>query len=539
MSQISYSKKIYQAYLSDEKSVFPNIYEAVSEQILLLIFKARQLNLHPVYNNWFAEQHLVLNKLRTQKDKIKEIYSQGNKSLYFVEKLQDDLLDALIYMKYFYEGFDEGKVSLKTWREMHHVSIKINGRVQNNIELEEKFVSDEIFAILTESQVCCSAIPLSDRKGYCHQDLSIAHSCSNELIMRLNDYNKIDSLYIIAETIFDFIQSYNEIRTPLPAWLTLFEGVDTSIYYNSNKRESLGFKKIIGLINLNSRKKVIEDIIDQCTDHDAQNICNHYAGIFASDILEWLSNILIYLKPSDSTSYNWKFTTITPDSVSTEKSIDTPESSAWDSDYCQISIRRENLLELIHSHALHDATNSLANSLLRIYQEQAYHHKDTIPIITDNERKVQQCSSNSTFQFFDGRNYSESINSVQTFESWYRSNKVILVSKKNTRTEKISVVARLAGLKVYDLKMGIPNGCRMRIKDGLYKKVKQDSSLPPLSANSDISLQRNHKQVREIISDEIDVMLQKQREKNEKSPYSGAIHTIKPFWGKCKSINDA
>ena len=43
---------------------FPHIHEAVSEQLLLLIFKARRLYLDPEYRPWFDEQHRILSALR-------------------------------------------------------------------------------------------------------------------------------------------------------------------------------------------------------------------------------------------------------------------------------------------------------------------------------------------------------------------------------------------------------------------------------------------------------------------------------------------
>ncbi len=54
----------YDRVLSGELHPFPGIYEAVSEQILLLIFKARQLYQDPEYRPWFEEQHRVLSALR-------------------------------------------------------------------------------------------------------------------------------------------------------------------------------------------------------------------------------------------------------------------------------------------------------------------------------------------------------------------------------------------------------------------------------------------------------------------------------------------
>lgn len=49
----------------------PGIYEAVSEQILLLIFKARQLYQDPEYRPRFEEQHRVLSALRANTELLR------------------------------------------------------------------------------------------------------------------------------------------------------------------------------------------------------------------------------------------------------------------------------------------------------------------------------------------------------------------------------------------------------------------------------------------------------------------------------------
>ena len=65
----------YYRILSGESRPFPSIYEAVSEQILLLIFKARQLYQDPEYRPWFEEQHQVLSSLRTNTE-LRRIFTE-------------------------------------------------------------------------------------------------------------------------------------------------------------------------------------------------------------------------------------------------------------------------------------------------------------------------------------------------------------------------------------------------------------------------------------------------------------------------------
>ncbi len=102
---------------------------------------------------------------------------------------------------------------------------------------------------------------------------------------------------------------------------------------------------------------------------------------------------------------------------------------------------------------------------------------------------------------------------LEIFEKWYNANKILLVSNKKIRTEKIDVNIRLAGLKGYDLNEGIPDGQGRRIKDGVNELVKADGSLQLPQDISDTSLNRYRQAVQHIIKDEIDTLLIAQRKK--------------------------
>ncbi|MFV8905838.1 hypothetical protein [Serratia fonticola] len=534
-----HQKKVLRAFLSGTRSPFPYIYDAVSEQILLLIFKARQLNEVPEYRNWFVEQHQVLGKLRAQSDKINKIYQQQSFTLGAKEKPQDSLYDALSFMYSLYKGFDEGNVSLKTWGEMNQRPTKWDGRFQQQIEREAEFIRDVLFAILTESKTHCAPIPAHMRKGYSHHDLSIAHSCSDVLLSRLDDYYKIDTLQILAETICDLIDDFRHKHIALPGWLSQFDQACHG-FSVGERRESYQLKQVVALLKETGREAFIEGIISQCTEQDAERILNRYVGIYATDIYQWLFGVLGYLKAPQSTSYRWKFTTSTAEKVHTKEETEHQESIAWDSDYCQISISRDNLLALIQTNTLYDATTTLADCLLHIYRdpaEQGLKDKDATPPITDKECKVYH-SNSWVFPGSNRRSREDNIFIIQSLEQWYEKNKVLLVSASEKRTEKISVAVRLAGLRCYDLKMGIPEGKKMRIKDGVYDEVKTDSSLRFPTPISDVSLQRYHTKVKSIIATEIDPLLQEQRNKNSQFPYSGALRTIKPLWEKCAYAED-
>jgi hypothetical protein len=111
---------------------------------------------------------------------------------------------------------------------------------------------------------------------------------------------------------------------------------------------------------------------------------------------------------------------------------------------------------------------------------------------------------------------------------------VLLISKNIKRTEKITVAERIAGLKSYDLKMGIPYGSKMKVKDGVYDTAKNYSFVRLPDKLSKISLQRYHSKAKAIINTEIDTLLHAQQTKNAEFPFNGAAYAIKPLWAKCE-----
>ncbi|EFV42486.2 hypothetical protein HMPREF0864_00815 [Enterobacteriaceae bacterium 9_2_54FAA] len=475
---------------------------------------------------------MVLTKLRGLSNKIENIYSTKNYTLDFKNEKPDSLMNALIFMNQLYAGFDKGNVSLKTWREMNRLPADQRFQFSQHNKLLEEFIQDDMFAILQHLNNC-SPIPPEARKGYCHQDLSIAHSCSNDLLSRLNHFHEIDSLSILAEAIYDLITELHNYNIDIPAWLSKFKNVYTN-FLLPNKRETPVFHDFIKLINDEGLNNFIERIVEQCEPHYADYLINQFKGIYASEIMQWLSNVQMYFQYAQSTPFTWKFNTVKYGISTVSEEEEQQPLLAWDSDYCQISIKRENLLQLIQSATLYDAADSLADCLMRIYRvpaEQMIRNKGIVPAVTDSECEVKS-SDNWLFNTISQGNYQKKIDSLHSFEKWHVKNKTLLISRKNKRTERVNVEVRLAGLKSYDLYMGIPDGNRIKIKDGVYDLVKNDPSLRVESTLSNVSLQRYHSQVRKIIEKDIDNLLLQQQTYDSKYPYSSSYHSIKPLWGK-------
>lgn len=539
MALSDHQKQVFRTFLSGERHPFPDIYDAISEQILLLIFKARHLYTLPECRHWFEEQHRVITALQDQSAKISEIYKSDNYAVGAEEEKEDPLLNTLAFMRTLYEGFDKGNVSLKTWGEMNHPPEQRRGRYQHLMSLHEEFIRDDLFAILTSSQTGCPAIPVEKRKGYCHQDLSIAHSHGDLLLEKLDKYFSINRLDILSETVFHLIADYRQKHSALPQWLTPF--ADTfSGFAIRGIRESHDFKAIKEDLEKQGCEQLIDSVITQGSEHDAQRILNVYIGVYATDIHHWLFDILRYLKTPQSTPYRWKFTTISPDRTQKNEEKKEHESISWDSEFCQITIDRNNLLELIQTHTLYDAVLTLADRLLHIYRpaaEQELQKKDSVASLAENEQKIHN-SNSFLFPKSNRRSYEENVGNVQMFEAWHQRNTVLLISKNIKRTEKITVAERIAGLKSYDLKIGIPSGSKMKVKDGVYDKVKSYSFLKLPDKLSQVSLQRYHSKAKAIINAEIDMLLHAQQNKNAEFPFNGATHAIKPLWAKCDYANN-
>ncbi|HCQ3112825.1 TPA: hypothetical protein OHQ07_004493, partial [Escherichia coli] len=198
--------------------------------------------------------------------------------------------------------------------------------------------------------------------------------------------------------------------------------------------------------------------------------------------------------------------------------------------YCQITIQRDELLKLIYTNTLQDAAMNLAGCLQQAYIEPLKREINYPGINIDaKEREIRK-----SIEFrSELNNFTNIMKQLETFEKWYNANKILLVSNKKKRTEKIDVNIRLAGLKGYDLNEGIPDGQGRKIKDGVNELVKADGSLQLPQDISDTSLNRYRQAVQHIIKDEIDTLLIAQREKNKINPYSEDRYSIRPLWGKC------
>ncbi|EFA4517977.1 hypothetical protein AAG720_003392 [Escherichia coli] len=524
----------YYRILSGESRPFPGIYEAVSEQLLLLIFKARQLYHDPKYRPWFEEQHRVLKALRDNTE-LRRIFTEQSNTQEPTLALGAStssqptaLTNALNVMCHLYNGFDEGNISLKSWGAMQEVQttpdfFSPGPRTWKTPELA-KFVGDDLFNILTECKAWSSPIPAEARQGYYHQDLSVAHSCTSELLERLQQYHEIDEATILARTIGRVINGFYLYKkdTDLPAWLSPFKEEHRRLLDCSGQNTN-DVSKLKEQLMKTGRTKFVGNMFQVASWYEIQAMYDDYVNLYADEIIGWFNKTMKYFRPTDFIRYTWKFATVTPN-----KDEKIENTTAWKKDYCQITIQRDELLRLIRTNTLQDAAINLAGCLQYAYRKLINHDA---PRTTKEEQEIKDTNS---VEFLGIRNRTiNTVKRLESFEKWYENNKVLLVSNKKIRTEKIDVVVRVAGLKAYDLQEGVPDGPKQKVKDGINERIKTDTSLCLPQDISDTSLNRYRHAVQRIINDEIDTLLMEQKKKNKRFPYSEERGAIRPLWEKC------
>ena len=355
----------YYRILSGESRPFPGIYEAVSEQLLLLIFKARQLYQDPEYRPWFEEQHKVLLALRDNTE-LQKIFNKQRKENFALGASTSSqptaLTNALNVMCHLYNGFDEGNISLKSWGAMQEVQttpdfFSLGPRTWKTPELA-KFVGDDLFNILTECKAWSSPIPAETRQGYCHQDLSVAHSCTSELLAHLNQYHEIDESAILARVIGITVNGfYKKNNTDLPEWLSPFKE-EHKIFRDCPEQNTGDVIRRKEQLLKTGRTEFVNNLCRVANWYEIESIYDEYVRLYANEIISWFNKTMEYFKPTDFIRYTWKFATVTPD-----KDTETWHTTAWEKDYCQITIQRDELLRLIHTNTLQDAVIYLYHCL--------------------------------------------------------------------------------------------------------------------------------------------------------------------------------
>ncbi|WP_411512183.1 hypothetical protein QM042_02710 [Escherichia coli] len=163
---------------------------------------------------------------------------------------------------------------------------------------------------------------------------------------------------------------------------------------------------------------------------------------------------MAYFKPTDPTRWRRYLSTATPD-----KDEKTGSTDSGRRDYCQITIQRDELLRLIRTNTLQDAAIHLSRRLQYAYLESVKHDIDYPGIAPNAEEKKMKHTDSIEFSGIRN-NIINAVKRLESFEKWYETNKVLLVSNKKIRTQTIGIVVRLSGLKAYDLQEGVPEVVR-------------------------------------------------------------------------------
>lgn len=499
MSSNEQKEQIFREILEGNRRPFLNVYEAVAEQFLLLSFKARQLYKKPRYMDWFIEQDRVLHALCDKHQAIGEIYHRNNIGLSGNNNPEGGyhpLHNALFIMQAFYNGFDNGKVGMQTWGEMNRLP---NSRTRFRDNKIQDFVHFDLFNILTKDNTSCEPISSFDRMGYSHQDLSIAVSHTELIIKKINNFFKIDHLDILAETIDRQIEYYRHKTPNLPDWL------------ESIKTDRHDINKILSHLFKADAKNEIEFFLAL------------YDLVFAQHTCNWIIDVTRYFKINRFVDYAWRFKTIEY-SEHNKKPLFSQDEHA-----CQITIGRLDLLELIRKNGLNDAMLHLSKKISEVYGDNANtEYVDDSFQISKDEKNEHEVSSRELYSH-DGVLLGTYLKYLCQFSEWYDTNKV-LFSYNLKRKDKININTWFLGLKCYDLKNGIPNKKKLKLKEDIYDQLRIDTELCGGQSYSNISFQRYHIRVKDIINENIDELIKNQQDKNKNYSFNGYNYIIKPFW---------
>lgn len=502
-------------FLSGAIRTFPDIFEAVSEQILLLIFKARQLSLDEKNLAWFSEQHRVLNALCDLKETIDQLDQHTRQSWNRPEAQSDALDSALDFMYQLYNGFDNGVISLQTWKEMGSARSGQRGWAGEEQSQHNQFIKTELFNILIVGDTRCTAIDKQQRMGYSHQDLSLAYSRAELLISKLNDYYAIDHLQVLSETLYYTLQIYRERNPQLPPWLSALSEINSDKHNEYVQRNS---EKEIYRYLESHLSSFIETFV-QADDADAANLLvKQLHWVSARHLYDWISNLTRYFKTSQQTAYNWTFRTV----KQPEEQINFFNRDEY---RCEISIGRTRLIELIRKNGLADAAGVLAECLAGFYHQAAFAPDK----LSHQSPSKQEEEGTNTHRFADRQvRRDRAAFYLSEFAGWHQYNKALFKNQHIKRTEKVNVGSWLVGLKCYDLKNGIPDGNRQKLS-AIYPLIRADNSLPETGGTSDISLQRHHTKVKDAIHNQIDSLIRQQQQNTPR--YNDANFAIRPLWG--------
>lgn len=502
--------------LSGKERLFAEVYEAVAEQYLLLAMKARHLYKNEQYSKWFKEQDRVLKALCKQRDAISTAYNAIHDAGYnsaYSNHSKADLDVAMKVMNSFYHGFDNGKQILKTWWGMGRPSSSGERHLHSN-QSKQDYVQGDLFELLHSCNPSCTPIPLDERMDYSHQDLAISFSCSDTIISSLNEFFNIDYLDILDETVESFSKDNDEFNN-LTSLLLERRRMPADSKNTDSTREP-----IIAAVNL---------LFTKISYIGVQHFLSVYVELVAQVTHGWLMETQRHFKFRHPVNYKWKYNVVDL----RKEGTDYLSSLTQDNIYGQISISRASIIQLIRRNGaagFDDVALEISRELGQLYKNLLAQDAHIENLILDEKETIVFDNKNSIIS-------DRAVAYLSHLAEWYDKNNVLFYSDAAKRKDKANVAAWLCGLKLYDMKIGIPNRDGIKLKEA-YKIIKLDKDLHGIKNSSIPSLQRYQSKIKTLINNGVDadtgidvtVLINKQKELNENTPFNGAIYATRPLW---------
>ncbi|MCG7584328.1 hypothetical protein [Photobacterium sp. OFAV2-7] len=510
-------KRWLKDYLTGERPPFEPIYEAVSEQVLLLIFTARALYKNQAYSAWFDEQERLLTALNEDRDNIISLFPKHyfKSALEFIQNEPDGA--ALHFMKQIHRGYDKGMSSMQVWGKMSHPDQ--SKRALINREKELNYIQHEFSEILTSGGIKCLPIPSEARLGYSHQDLSMAFSRAPLICERLNSFFDITHPDMLCEAIYTLMYWYRENDIELPSWLEPLSHIRTWI--KLEPRNSRHLLSDIRQFLDDNLANFAANVPQSINERELELFVEHVDCAYANHIYYWISQVTRLFSHDFQNRYVWRFKTVDESGV---------DNLFGDEHACQIKISRADLLELINKNGIADAAHVLAESLSAFYVESL---DDTENGEMPRLEKEREGSSSNAMGYSNHSSVvsSTAVTYLDHFIDWYERNKVLFVIPDTKRAEKANIASWLVGLECYDLKLGVPSKEKTRLKDVLPALSRKYANSTHKSGTSEISINRYYLRVKKIIENDVASLVEKQKANNKFYPFNGANFAIKPFWG--------
>lgn len=513
-------RKDLEACLMGHQKPYESMYEAVSEQVMLLLLSARKLYKNKEYALWFDYHQGLLDSLNADEKQINQLFT-SRFDRYQHSYYRDRDSTGLILLGSFFNGYDKGLSSLQSWNQLctrysPDISDRAKGRGRQRPADEAKryhYLIDDFKNMLPRD---IKPILPEARLGYSHQSLMLAHLRADEITKYIVDFEEIDHTKVLAESIYIFLCEQKKNKKPVPEVLKFISERSELKFFNVGESVALSDIEVICELMTfgnNENSKIYQEVdttikcnLDSFSTDDMSSLWEIIHETYARYVHEWLRPIVGLLRVRNHSGFHWKVSK-KPCESDNMKFLYGASKHTFN-----IEIGDSTLKQLVDNHGVYDAIYFLADYLIGNIDNQVLETKEGS--VSDYSLKPKANDSDANWKM---------IRYINSFIEWYQINKVLFIDKTIKREGKPKVNLWFAGLNAYDLKNGIAKNQKQLLKDILAVKSEQFGV-------SEITLKRYHSRVKKIIDKDIEILVEEQQSLNKDAPFNGFNLAFRPLW---------